>query len=175
MTPRRIGGYKPGQIAPRCKKRNNHQQVCLLPVVVSTPMQLKIHCIFSETNTRDFSMHWVAYCPTLLQYQQLTPSPPHYLPVLLKNLTVSIIGQRSAPDGQEGWWVAGGGHSLFSVQRRTGQRGSPMKEKGSLGRRRTMQRRQVIAQNSRNGRKNVVFTRGSIRTLPTILASFEAV
>ena len=37
-------------------------------------------------------MHWVAFCPTLLQYQQLTPSPPHYLPVLLKNLTVSIIG-----------------------------------------------------------------------------------
>ena len=79
-------------------------------------------------------MHWVAYCPTLLQYQQLTPSPPHYLPVLLKNLTVSIMGQPSAPDGQEGWWVAGGGHSLFSVQRRTGQRGSPMKEKGSPSR-----------------------------------------
>ena len=30
LTPRRIGGYKPGQIAPRCKKLNNYQQVCLL-------------------------------------------------------------------------------------------------------------------------------------------------
>ena len=48
------------------------------------------------------SMQLVAYCPTLLQYQQLTPSPPYYLPVLLKNLTVSIIGrspgQPSAPE-----------------------------------------------------------------------------
>ena len=47
-------------------------------------------------------MQLVAYCPTLLQYPQLTPSPPYYLPVLLKNLTVSIIGrspgQPSAPE-----------------------------------------------------------------------------
>ena len=82
-------------------------------------------------------LHWVAHCLTLLQYQQLTPSPPYYLPVLLKNLTVSIIGrspgQPSAPEpGLLG--VAGGGHSLFCVQRRTGQRGSAMKERGSPSR-----------------------------------------